>query len=191
MLVEEDIVVHHEESLLPDEFGERAGLEGDRVAGPRRQVVAPGLAGIHRAGAAHPVVDRRAGEHQQDVDSGRRDEAAMDAASRVFLVEIKRVDIVDGAAIALNRLEGEMVGDGLALLTRHDLVPDLALRGVFPEIGLDGRLHAFARGLGWTAAAVYSKIAAHEDLEDLARGAHGAGAGAAGLARLLCARRDG
>src|SRR5258707_13551772 len=63
-LVEEDIVVHHEQPLALDELVERACLKCDEVAGPRRNVVAPGLPGIDGARAAHPVVSRRAGKHQ-------------------------------------------------------------------------------------------------------------------------------
>src|SRR6266404_4279726 len=65
MLVEEDIVVHHEQPLAFDELVERAGLKPDDVAGTRRNIVAPRLSGIDGAGAAHPVVGRRAGEHQE------------------------------------------------------------------------------------------------------------------------------
>src|SRR5260370_7508424 len=72
MLVEEDVVVHHEQPLALDELVERARLEPDDVAGPRRDIVAPGLPGIERAGRAHPVVRPRPGKHQQDMDPGRR-----------------------------------------------------------------------------------------------------------------------
>jgi hypothetical protein len=41
MLVEEDIVVHHEQPLPLDELVERAGLETDDIVGTRRDVVAP------------------------------------------------------------------------------------------------------------------------------------------------------
>src|SRR5581483_8062517 len=61
VLVEEHIVVHHEQPLAADELVERAGLQRDGVAGPRRDVVTPGLTGIDGAGRAHPVVGRRAG----------------------------------------------------------------------------------------------------------------------------------
>src|SRR6204780_5940412 len=54
MLVEEDIIVHHEQPFALDELVERAGLEGDHVAGPRRNVVTPGLPGIDGARRAHP-----------------------------------------------------------------------------------------------------------------------------------------
>src|SRR4051794_10385519 len=74
MLVEEDVVVHHEQPLALDELVERAGLKPDDVVRPRRNVVAPGLPGIDGAGRAHPVIGRRAGEHQQDMDRGRRDQ---------------------------------------------------------------------------------------------------------------------
>jgi hypothetical protein len=50
MLVEEDVVVHHEQPLALDELVERAGLQGDDVVRPRRNVVAPGLPGIDRPG---------------------------------------------------------------------------------------------------------------------------------------------
>ena len=40
MLVEKDIVVHHEQPFALDELVERAGLQPDDVAGPRRNVVA-------------------------------------------------------------------------------------------------------------------------------------------------------
>src|SRR6201991_991105 len=66
-LVDEDIVVHHEQPFALDEFVERAGLQPDDVAGPRRNVVAPRLPGVDGAGAAHPVVGRRVGKHQKDV----------------------------------------------------------------------------------------------------------------------------
>src|SRR5450432_2902669 len=68
MLVEEDIVMHHEQPFALDELVERAGLEPDHVAGTRRNVVAPGLPGIDGARATHPVIGRRTGEHQHDVD---------------------------------------------------------------------------------------------------------------------------
>src|SRR6478736_7525210 len=63
MLVEEDVVVHHEQPLALDELVERAGLEPDDVVRPRRNVVAPGLPGIDRPRRAHPVIRRRAGKH--------------------------------------------------------------------------------------------------------------------------------
>ena len=53
----------------------------DDVVRPRRNVVAPGLPGIDRAGRAHPVVRRRAGEHQEDMDRRRRDQPAIAAWS--------------------------------------------------------------------------------------------------------------
>src|SRR3982074_2418688 len=77
LLVEEDIVVHHEQPFALDELVERAGLQRDDVAGACRNVVAPGLSGVGGAGAAHPVVGRRAGEHQEDMDRGRRDQPAI------------------------------------------------------------------------------------------------------------------
>src|SRR5215467_996409 len=73
-LVEEDVVVHDEQPFALDELVERAGLKPDHVARPRRDVVAPGLAGIDRARRAHPVVRRRAGEHQENMDRGRCDQ---------------------------------------------------------------------------------------------------------------------
>src|SRR4051812_37688273 len=77
MAVEEDVVVHHEQPFALDELVERPGLQGDDVTGPRGDIVAPGLPGIEGAGTAHPVVRRRAGEHQQDMDRGRRDQPAI------------------------------------------------------------------------------------------------------------------
>src|ERR1043166_6470676 len=65
MLVEEDVVVDHEQPFALDELVERACLQRDHVSGASVDIVAPGLAGIDRARAAHPVVRRRAGEHQQ------------------------------------------------------------------------------------------------------------------------------
>src|ERR1700730_19275820 len=55
-LVEKDVVVHHEQPFVLDELVERAGLERDHVARPRRDVVAPGLPGVDRARGAHPVI---------------------------------------------------------------------------------------------------------------------------------------
>src|SRR5215217_5385987 len=40
-LVEEHIVVHHEQPFALDELVEGAGLQGDEVAGTRRNIVAP------------------------------------------------------------------------------------------------------------------------------------------------------
>src|SRR5674476_899830 len=68
MLVEEDVVVHHEQPFALDELVERAGLKRDDVAGTRRNTVAPCVAGSDGGRAARPVVGRRAGEHQEDVD---------------------------------------------------------------------------------------------------------------------------
>src|SRR6185503_14562650 len=90
-LVEEDIVVHHEQPLALDELVERAGLQRDDVVGPRRNIVAPGLPGIDGAGRAHPVVRRRAGKHQEDMDRGRRDQPAIPGGFGVSLVEIDRM----------------------------------------------------------------------------------------------------
>src|SRR6266849_5023309 len=101
MLVEEDIVVHHEQPLALDEFVERAGLKPDDVAGTRRNVVAPGLSGIDGTGTAHPVVGRRAGEHQQDVDRRRRDQPTIMGGFGVDFVEIDRVSFTDRCAIQL------------------------------------------------------------------------------------------
>ena len=50
MLVEEDVVVHHEQPLALDELVERARLEADGVVRARRNIVAPGLSGIDGAG---------------------------------------------------------------------------------------------------------------------------------------------
>ena len=55
--------------------------ERDDVARPRRNIVAPGLPGIDGARAAHPVIGRRAGKHQEDVDRRRRDQPADNAWS--------------------------------------------------------------------------------------------------------------
>jgi len=41
MLVEEDIVVHHEQPLALDEFVERAGLQRNDIVRSRRNIVAP------------------------------------------------------------------------------------------------------------------------------------------------------
>src|SRR5436853_2449738 len=68
LLVEEDVVVHHEQPFALDELVERAGLQRNHIVRPRRDIVAPGLPRIDRAGRAHPVVHRRTGEHQQDMD---------------------------------------------------------------------------------------------------------------------------
>src|SRR5674476_1677144 len=53
MLVEEDVVVHHEQPFALDELVERARLQRDNVVRPRRSVIAPGLPGIDGARAAH------------------------------------------------------------------------------------------------------------------------------------------
>src|SRR5665213_2083595 len=74
VLVEEHIVVDHEQPFALDELVERPRLQPDHVVRPRRNVVAPGLAGIDGAGAAHPVVGWRAGEHQKNMDRGWRDQ---------------------------------------------------------------------------------------------------------------------
>src|SRR6266852_7623517 len=76
VLVEKDVVMHHEQPFALDELVERAGLQRDDVARTRRDIVAPGLAGIHGAGRAHPVVRRRAGKHQENVYRRRRDQSA-------------------------------------------------------------------------------------------------------------------
>src|SRR5207245_9942157 len=77
VLIEEHIVMDDEQALFLDELVERPRLQRNGIARPRRHVVAPGLAGIYGAGAAHPVVDRDTGEHQQNVDRGRRDQPAV------------------------------------------------------------------------------------------------------------------
>src|SRR5882672_10559727 len=138
MLVEEDIVVHHEQPLALDELVERAGLKPDDVAGTRRNVVAPRLSGIDGAGAAHPVVGRRAGKHQEDVDRRRRDQSAIDGGLGIVLVEIDRMVFADGCAIQLDGVPRQRVGNALARLAGDDVVPDLSQIGVFPEIGLEG-----------------------------------------------------
>src|SRR5882672_7021934 len=71
MLVEEDIVVHHEQPLALDELVERAGLTPDDVAGTRLNIIAPGVSGIGGTRAAHPAVGRGAGKHQRDMDRRR------------------------------------------------------------------------------------------------------------------------
>src|SRR5665213_3695888 len=88
VLVEKHVVVHHEQPFALDEFVERAGLEPDDVARPRRDVVAPGLSGIDGARAAHPVIGRRAGKHQEDVDRRRRDQPAIKRGLGIGFVEI-------------------------------------------------------------------------------------------------------
>src|ERR1700712_1096127 len=67
VLIEENIVVHHEQPLALDELVERARFEPDGVIRTRGNIMAPGLPGIDGAGTAHPVVRRRAGKHQEDV----------------------------------------------------------------------------------------------------------------------------
>src|SRR5690242_12650417 len=67
-LIEEDVVVHHEQPLTLDEFVECPGLQGDDVAWTGGNVVAPGLTGIDRPRRAHPVVGGRAGKHEENVD---------------------------------------------------------------------------------------------------------------------------
>src|SRR5579863_5903099 len=64
VLIEEHVVVDDKQPLALDELVERARRERNGVAGAGGNVVAPGLPGIDRARAAHPVVGRRAGEHQ-------------------------------------------------------------------------------------------------------------------------------
>src|SRR3546814_21190292 len=64
VLVEEHVVVHGEQAVFLDELVQRAGLQADDVAGPGLYVVAPGLAGVDGAGAAHPVVGGGAGDRK-------------------------------------------------------------------------------------------------------------------------------
>src|SRR5271154_4892342 len=71
MLVEKYVVVHDEQALSLDEFVERARMHRNGVTRPSRDIVAPGLPGVHRAGAAHPIIGRRAGKHEKDVDRRR------------------------------------------------------------------------------------------------------------------------
>src|SRR5262249_15779260 len=52
------------------------------------------------------------------------------------LVEIERMQIADGAAVFLDGIERQRVGNGLARLARDDLVPRLTPRGVLPKVGL-------------------------------------------------------
>src|SRR4029079_189635 len=54
LLVEKHVIVHDEQPILPDELVERTRLQSNGIAGPRRDVVAPGLAGIDGARTAHP-----------------------------------------------------------------------------------------------------------------------------------------
>src|SRR5664279_485625 len=138
MLVEEDVVVHHEQPLALDELVERAGLQPDDVAGTRRNVVAPRLSGVDGARAAHPVVGRRAGKHQEDVDRGRRDQSAIGRRYGVGLVEIDRMVFADRLAVQLDRLARQRIWNGLARRAGNDVVPDFAQVGIFPEIGLEG-----------------------------------------------------
>src|SRR6478735_12080897 len=98
-LVEEDVVVHHEQPLTLDELVERTGLQGDDVVRPRRNIVAPGLPGIDRARRAHPVIGRRAGKHQEDMDRGRRDQPAIAGGFGVGLIEIERMILADRLAV--------------------------------------------------------------------------------------------
>src|SRR5580704_13575649 len=95
MLVEEHVVMHHEQPFALDELVERAGLEPDHIAGTRRNMVAPGLPGIDGAGTAHPVVGRGAGKHQEDMDRRRRDQPAIVGGPGIGLVEINRVGFAD------------------------------------------------------------------------------------------------
>src|SRR6266852_670499 len=138
MLVEEDIVVHHVQPLALDELVERAGLKPDDVAGTRRNMVAPGLSGIDGARAAHPVVGRRAGEHQEDVDRRRRDQPAVTGGPGVSFIEIDRVIFADRPAVQRNRLLRQRIGNGLTRLAGNDVVPDLSQIGMLPEVGLEG-----------------------------------------------------
>src|SRR5216683_1338453 len=103
-LVEEDVVMRHEQPFALDELVERAGLQRNDVARTRRDAVAPGLAGIHGAGRAHPVVRRRAGKHQENVYRRRRDQSAIKRGPGVGLVEKERVGLADRPAIELDRL---------------------------------------------------------------------------------------
>src|ERR1700734_140434 len=104
--VEEHVVVHHEQPLALDELVERARRKRDDVAGPRRNVVAPGLPGIDGARRAHPVVRRRAGKHQENVDRGRRDQPAIAGGLGVSFVEIDRMILADGLAVELDGFAG-------------------------------------------------------------------------------------
>src|SRR5579871_2414468 len=138
VLVEEDIVVNDEQPFALDEFVERARFEPDDVAGTRRNVVAPRLARIDGARRAHPVVRRRAGKHQEDVDRGRRDQSAVTGRFRIGLIEVEWMGFADRGTIEFNGLARQRVGNGLARLTRDDDVPDLAQVGMLPEVGLEG-----------------------------------------------------
>src|ERR1700722_19773855 len=100
--VEEHVVVHYEQPLALDELVERARRKRDDVAGPRRNVVAPGLPGIDGARRAHPVVGRCAGKHQENVDRGRRDQPAIAGGLGVSFVEIDRMILADRLAVELD-----------------------------------------------------------------------------------------
>src|SRR4051794_26240136 len=54
VLVEEHVVVHHEQPFALHKLVERAGMQGDDVVGTCRNIVAPGLPGIDGARRAHP-----------------------------------------------------------------------------------------------------------------------------------------
>src|SRR5689334_22164343 len=137
MLVEEDVVVDHEQPLALDELVECACLKPDHVSGARVDVVAPGLAGIDRARTAHPVVRRRAGKHQEDVDRGRRDQAAIGACLCRGLIEIERIGFAYRLAEQRDRLLRQRIWQRLARLAGDDLVPDLARFRILPEIGFE------------------------------------------------------
>src|SRR6185312_13610055 len=53
------------------------------------------------------------------------------------LVEIERIGLADRLAVQRDRVPGQGVGNGLARLAGHDLVPDLAQARILPEIGLE------------------------------------------------------
>src|SRR3984957_11515199 len=153
MLVEEDIVVHHEQPFALDELVERGGFEPDGVVRTRRNMVAPGLPGIDGAGTAHPVIGRRAGKHQEDVNRRRRDQPAIAGGFGVGFIEINRMIFADRPAVQGDRFLRQRVGDGLARLARDDVVPELSQIGVFPEIGLEGfRLRHDVLPFSWSCS---------------------------------------
>jgi len=117
--VEEDVVMDGEQPISPDELVQASRLQTNGISGPRRNVVAPTLARIDRARAAHPVVGRRAAKHEQDMDAGGRDQAATAAPPSVFLVEIERMLISHRAAVALDSLQGQQVGNGRPRFPRN------------------------------------------------------------------------
>lgn len=61
---------------------------------------------------------------------------------RRLLAEVERMVFSDRAAIELDRLQSQLVGDRLAWLTGHDVILYFSQIGVFPEVGFEWlRLH--------------------------------------------------